>query len=65
MRLRLNERSQTELLKLMELMELMGFASTSPSYVIQKLISQQYALLKNPEREVYNDNQEETNLRTL
>jgi hypothetical protein len=62
MRLRLNERSQTELLKLMELM---GFANTSPSYVIQKLISQQYTLLKTPEREVYNVNQEETNLRTL
>lgn len=58
MRVRLNERSQVELLKLMELM---GLTETSPSYALQKVISQQYEQLKkNPEREVKNNANQES-----
>lgn len=55
MRLKLNERSQSELLAIMELM---GLSDTSPTYALQQLISEQYKQMKNPEREVINVNQE-------
>lgn len=55
MRLKLNERSQSELLAIMEIM---GLSDTSPTYALQKLISEQYNLMKNPKREVMNVNQE-------
>ncbi len=55
MRLKLNERSQSELLAIMELM---GLSDTSPTYALQRLISEQYKQMKNPEREVINVNQE-------
>lgn len=55
MRLKLNERSQAELLAIMELM---GLGNTNPTYALQKLISEQYKMMNNPEREVKNDNNE-------
>ena len=55
MRLKLNERSQSELLAIMEIM---GLSDTSPTYALQKLITEQYNLMKNPEREVMNVSQE-------
>lgn len=55
MRLKLNERSQSELLAIMELM---GLSDTSPTYALQRLISEQYKQMKNPEREVMNVKQE-------
>lgn len=55
MRLKLNERSQSELLAIMELM---GLSDTSPTYALQRLISEQYKQMKNPEREVMNVEQE-------
>lgn len=55
MRLKLNERSQYELLAIMELM---GLGETNPTYALQKLITEQYNQMKNPEREVMNVNEE-------
>lgn len=55
MRLKLNERSQSELLAIMKLM---GLSDTNPTYALQKLITEQYKIMNNPEREVKNDNNE-------
>lgn len=53
MRLKLNERSQAELLEIMGIMGL-----SSPAYALQKIISEQYKIMNNPQREVKNDNNE-------
>lgn len=55
MRLKLNERSQSELLAIMKLM---GLSDTNPTYALQKLITEQYKIMNNPEREVKNDSNE-------
>ncbi|MDH1622185.1 hypothetical protein N5F07_13515 [Pseudomonas chengduensis] len=55
MRLKLNERAQEELLAVMKLM---GLSESNPTYVLHKLITEQYNQMKNPEREVMNVNEE-------